>query len=117
MTNNITFRGRKAVSIENEFIRVTVMVEGGHIAEIFHKKKQISPLWQPIWPTMEPSLYTTAEEHPEYGNDFESKLLAGIMGHNICLDLFGGPSKEEGLAGLNVHGEAGSISFFIFYFQ
>lgn len=108
-TNYVTFRERKAVSIENEFIRVTVMVEGGHIAEIYNKKKQISPLWQPIWRTMEPSLYTNAKEFPEYGDDFESKLLAGIMGHNLCLDLFGGPSKEEGLAGLNVHGEAGKL--------
>ena len=28
------------------------------------------------------------------------------MGHNLCLDLFGGPSEEEARAGLTVHGEA-----------
>jgi hypothetical protein len=28
------------------------------------------------------------------------------MGHNLCLDLFGGPSEEEAAAGLTVHGEA-----------
>jgi hypothetical protein len=33
-------------------------------------------------------------------------LLAGIMGHNLCLDLFGGPSPEEAAAGITVHGEA-----------
>jgi hypothetical protein len=32
--------------------------------------------------------------------------LAGIMGHNLCLDLFGGPSPEEAAAGVTVHGEA-----------
>jgi hypothetical protein len=33
-------------------------------------------------------------------------LLAGIMGHNLCLDTFGGPSEEEAAAGMTVHGEA-----------
>jgi hypothetical protein len=28
------------------------------------------------------------------------------MGHNLCLDIFGGVSKEEAAAGLTVHGEA-----------
>ena len=36
----------------------------------------------------------------------ESKLLAGIMGHNLCMDMFGGPSREEAAAGMTVHGEA-----------
>ena len=30
----------------------------------------------------------------------------GIMGHNLCLDIFGGPSDEEAVAGLTAHGEA-----------
>ena len=28
------------------------------------------------------------------------------MGHNLCMDIFGGPSPEEAAAGLTVHGEA-----------
>jgi hypothetical protein len=28
------------------------------------------------------------------------------MGHNVCLDLFGGPSEAEAAAGLTAHGEA-----------
>jgi len=28
------------------------------------------------------------------------------MGHTLCLDLFGGPSPEEAVAGFTVHGEA-----------
>lgn len=46
---------------------------------------------------------------PEYGQNAESQLLAGILGHNLCLDLFGGPSEAEAAAGLTVHGE-GSIA-------
>ena len=36
----------------------------------------------------------------------DGPLLAGIMGHNLCLDIFGGPSPEEAAAGLTAHGEA-----------
>ena len=101
------FQNRRAVSIENRDVRVTVLVEGGHIAEITDKASGVNPLWVPPWPSIEPSTYDPAK-HPEYGGDSESKLLAGIMGHNLCLDIFGGPSEEEAAAGLSVHGE-GSV--------
>ncbi|MGE5644424.1 MAG: hypothetical protein ACM336_01405 [Acidobacteriota bacterium] len=101
----ITYRNRRAVAIENEKVRVTVLVEGGHVAEILDKRSGVNPLWTPPWPSIEPSTYSPAK-HPEYGADAESKLLAGIMGHNLCMDIFGGPSPEEAAAGLTVHGEA-----------
>jgi hypothetical protein len=100
-----TFHNRRAVQIENGQLRVTVTVEGGHVAELFHKAGGVSPLWIPPWPSIEPSVYTMAK-YPGYGSDSESKLLAGIMGHNLALDLFGAPSKEEAAAGITVHGEA-----------
>src|SRR5438876_10148043 len=100
-----TYRNRRAVQMENETLRLTVLVEGGHIAELLHKPSGVNPLWTPPWPSIEPSTYDPAK-HPEYGRNSESKLLAGIMGHNLCLDFFGGPSDEEAAAGLTVHGEA-----------
>ena len=100
-----TFHNRRAAQIENDAVRVTVTAEGGHIAEIQHKATGINPLWIPPWPSIEPSTYSLAK-HPEYGADAESKLLSGIMGHNLCLDLFGSPSPEEAAAGMTVHGEA-----------
>ena len=104
----INFHGRRASFIENERLRVTVPHEGGHIAEILDKATGVSPLWIPPWPSIEPSTYSLAK-HPEYGNDSESKLLAGIMGHNLCTDIFGEPSAEEAAAGMTVHGE-GSVA-------
>jgi hypothetical protein len=101
----IRYRGRRATSIENELVRVTVLHEGGHIAEILDKQSGVNPLWTPPWESIEPSSYD-ARKHPEYGADAESKLLSGIMGHNLCMDIFGGPSPEEAVAGLTVHGEA-----------
>lgn len=101
----VLYRGRKAVTLENEHLEITVTVEGGHIAAITDKASGVNPLWSPPWPTIEPSSYDPAK-HPEYGLNAESRLLAGILGHNLCLDLFGGPSEEEAAAGMTVHGEA-----------
>lgn len=102
---NITFRGRRAAAIENEHIKVVVTHEGGHVAQIVDKRSGVSPLWIPPWPSIEPSKYSAAA-HPEYGSGADARLLAGIMGHNLCLDLFGGPSAEEMAAGIDPHGEA-----------
>jgi hypothetical protein len=101
----ITYRGRRAAKIENEYIRVTVLREGGHIAEIVYKATGVNPLWTPPWPSIEPSMHNAAAQ-PVYGSGMDAKLLAGIMGHSLCLDLFGAPSPEEAEAGIGVHGEA-----------
>src|SRR4051812_24316644 len=104
------FRNRRARTIENGALRVTVLEEGGHIAEILDKATGINPLWIPDWPSIEPSQYD-ASRHAIYGNNAESSLLSGIMGHNLCLDIFGGPSAEEAAAGLPVHGEVSIARF------
>jgi hypothetical protein len=104
------FNGREAVAIENDNLRVTVLVEGGHIAEVFDKSREVSPLWVPHWASIEPSLYSP-EKHPQFGSGSDAKLLAGIMGHNVCLDLFGGPSTEEAALGYSAHGEAPIVRY------
>src|ERR1700704_2160315 len=100
------FQSRRAAAIENQSLRVTVLEEGGHIAEILHRQSGINRLWAPPWPTAEPSQY-----FPDAAAGAEGKLLAGIMGHNLCLDVFGGPSPEEAAAGLTVHGEASVLGY------
>ena len=106
----MSFQGREAVSVENDDLRVTVLREGGHVAEILHKKQRVNPLWIPSWPSAEPSTYHP-DVHTEYGSDSESKLLMGIMGHNLCLDIFGSPSEEEAAAGLTAHGESSVVRY------
>jgi hypothetical protein len=105
MTSPASYGGRRAASVENDELRVTVLEEGGHIAEILDKRTGVNPLWTPPWPSIEPSTYDIAA-HQAYGSGVDAKLLAGIMGHNLCLDIFGGPSDEEAAAGLTPHGEA-----------
>jgi hypothetical protein len=101
----LLFRDRRAAQIETDELRVTVTQEGGHIAEIFDKKSQINPLWIPQWRSIEPSEYSP-DLHREYGRSDEAQLVAGLLGHNICLDLFGPPDSSEAAAGMPVHGEA-----------
>lgn len=99
-----TYQGRRAAAIENQHLRVTVLREGGHIAEILDKETGVNPLWTPPWRSIEHSDYGPSV-YSEYGEGGDGSLLAGIMGHNLCLDIFGGPSLEEAAAGLPVHGE------------
>jgi hypothetical protein len=102
---DVFFNGREAVQLENNFLRLTVLKEGGHIAEVYDKRAGVSPLWIPHWKSVDPSRLGQ-DQHEQFGTGPDAKLLVGIMGHNVCLDIFGGPSPEEALAGLTVHGEA-----------
>jgi len=104
------YRGRRAVAIENDMLRVTVLLEGGHIAEIFDKETGVNPLWSPPWAPVDPTTFEPAR-NPEFGTADDARLLAGIMGHNICLDIFGGASPEEFAAGITAHGEGPVVTY------
>lgn len=106
-----TYRGRRVWQLENDTIRVTLTVEGGHLAELLHKPTGVNPLWTPPWPSIEPSTYDAAKHGATYGTHIESRLLAGILGHNLCMDLFGGPSDAEAAAGMTPHGEGSIVAY------
>lgn len=105
MITRISHRGRRAAAIETGRLRVTVLEGGGHVAEILDKTTGVSPLWTPEWPSIDPDSFDPAR-HADYGGGPEARLLAGIEGHNLCLDIFGVPTPEEAAAGFGVHGEA-----------
>ena len=68
----------------------------------------INPLWSPKWESIDPSSLTP-DRIAFYGGPADGPLLAGILGHNLCLDIFGGPSTDELAAGCSTHGE-GSVA-------
>jgi hypothetical protein len=103
------YHGRRAVTIENDEVRLTVLTHGGHIAEVLDKRSNVNPLWSPPWPSIEPADFDDGIHAELFGRGSDARLLAGIMGHNLCLDMFGGPSDDEAAAGLTAHGE-GSIA-------
>jgi hypothetical protein len=104
------FNGRRAVMLENAAIAVVVLEGGGHIAAVVDKVTGVNPLWIPPWPSIEPSAFGSADQ-AVYGSGSDGRLLAGIMGHNLCLDVFGGPSPQEEAAGLTAHGEASVATY------
>src|SRR5215467_1448919 len=104
------FQNREALQLETKALRVPVLKGGGHIAEILHKKAGVNPLRIPPWSSIEPSQYD-ATVHAQYGPNVDAKLLSGIMGHSLCLDIFGPPSDEELSHGISVHGEASVATY------
>jgi hypothetical protein len=99
------YSGRKQTFLENDCVRLTLLPGGGHIAAMTLKNHGVNALWDPPWETIEPSSYGRGS-FPQFGRGPESRLLAGIAGHNLCFDFFGPPSDAEQGAGLTVHGEA-----------
>jgi hypothetical protein len=99
------FKGRRSVEIRTKELRLTATEEGGQVAELLHLKSGVSPLYVPTWPSIEPSEYSS-KLGPQYGENSEARLVASLLGHSICLDLFGAPGPEEVTAGIPVHGEA-----------
>jgi len=114
-------RGRQAVRIGNESIAASIVLGGGHIA-LIQQASDVdrtdadddfgSPLWVPHWPTFDPALAEAADEEI-FGSGLEGKyVLQHIMGHNLCLDVFGDHSPGEvAKSGLAFHGEAGQVTW------
>ncbi len=99
------YHARQAMFLENDELRITVLQEGGHIAEILDRATGVNPLWTPPWHTCDVSTSPPIDA-AVFGDGSDARLLAGIMGHNVCLDIFGPPSDDEAKAGLTAHGEA-----------
>jgi len=94
--------------LENEFVQLTHLTGGGNIVDLHFKSgNQINPFWAPRWPSLEPFEFKPEKHSKTYGPQEVGKLLCGIAGHTLCLDLFGAPSPEESGLGRALHGEAG----------
>ena len=87
------FEGMPAVKLTNGKLELTVLQRGSSFAELVMvgDPRRINPLWEPI------RLAREAGTKPTFG---------ASIGHFVCVDGFGGVSKEEAAAGLTGHGEA-----------
>jgi len=107
------WHGRDAYVLGNEKIRLVVLTGGGHIAEFRFANSTglptVNPLWVPVWKMREPYQYREKLHAAHYGPPATGRVLAGICGHNLCLDHFGPPSEQEAAHGLPLHGEAGVL--------
>lgn len=105
--------GRTLWEFSNPSLKISIAPGGGHIAGLrllqgHPKAKSLpNPLWTPPWTSIEPASYQPKKHDRLYGGAPEGRLLSGILGHNLCLDIFGTPSPAEVKAGGVTHGEAG----------
>lgn len=88
--------GRRMWELDNGALTLAIAVGGGHLAELrLAVRPEVNPFWIPPWKSMEPWSYRPPVHDRRYGE----KLLASILGHNLCLSYFGPPSEEEKTAG------------------
>lgn len=110
----VWINGRQIFWLKNEHLQLAVASGGGHIAAIAPAASDPvhdNPLWVPPWPSHEPSAVSDSQIANEYGGAPEGRTLASILGHNLCLDLFGAPSAEESAAGVPTHGFFGVLAW------
>jgi|SRR5437870_4672261 len=107
--DRIKWRSREACLVGNELVELTHLTGGGHIVDYHFRGKNhdINPFWVPRWKTLEPFRCKPEKHAKIYGPPETGRLLSGIAGHGLCLDLFGMPSLEESRFGETIHGEAG----------
>ena len=107
-----TFRGRPAVRIQSDRVKCVILMGGGHIASLSLVDEGMNVLWEPRWPTVDPSVRGMIDP-AIYGEGPEAQLLSSIAGLNLCVDVFGAHSPGEVRSGLSFHGEAGMVTWFV----
>jgi hypothetical protein len=99
-----TFESLPALHLTNDKLELTVVPEGGAMAQIVlaGDPERLNPLWNPI------QIARNAGLKPP--TDF-------YRGHFVCVDGFGPVSAEEREAGLPMHGEAHRLPWTLDSFQ
>lgn len=104
------FQGRDAWTLSSQKLRVTVLHSGGHIAEVaLGGADAVNPLWIQSRPTIDAEQYEPSKHQAFYGGGSGARLLAGLLGHNVCFPFWGDPSPTEAAAGMTYHGETGIV--------
>jgi hypothetical protein len=103
-------QNREVWQIESPQLRVTITQVGGHVAELVLKGRNgLNPLWVQSRPTIEPTEFIREKHEILYGGGSASRLLSGLIGHNLCFPYWGDPSESEYQAGMTYHGETGIV--------
>ena len=74
---------------------MTVLEEGGHIAEMLDKAIRNQPAVDAAVAIDRAVHLRAIRASRTTGPAPEAALLAGLMGHNLCVDIFGGPSRRR----------------------
>lgn len=102
------WRGMPAWRVRGSALSIVLTETGGHLASLTARGDDLDPFWQPQWPAADPA---TVEPGGFYGG-VEAKLLATIVGHNLCLHRFGAPWPGEPVP---LHGEVAVVRWDLRY--
>ncbi len=110
-----TLHGRRAFVLENQRMRVSTLPGGGFIGEIRFKSEDprlsVNPMRVPHYQTIDPFQYDPAKHGALYGTGSQRRLMAGYMGHFLCLPHYGATSEAELRLDLGNHGEALAVEW------
>src|SRR4051794_24578119 len=107
----VTWKQRRAFRLSNSEVRVTVLLGGGHIADLRLCGSSINALWEAPWPTIEPYEFTNDTHSASYGGAVAGRMLSSYTGHALAIPYFGMPSPADAERGLALHGEAASAEW------
>jgi len=100
--------GRAVWTLDSPKLRISITQSGGHVAELVLKEGEtINPLWVQKKQTFDAEQYEKGKHERMFGGGSGARLLAGLLGHNVCFPYWGNPSRAEGRAGMTFHGETG----------
>ena len=100
------WKQRRAYRVSNDVVELTVLLGGGHIADLRLCGSGVNALWEAPWDTIEPHQFSSEEHASLYGEPTVGRMLSGYTGHAVALGYFGMPSKDDAARGLPLHGEA-----------
>ena len=89
----VTFEERPGLLLENDKLELITLTQGGAFVSLVLKNdaEKLNPMWNPV---------RAARESGRQGR------FGSSLGHFVCVDGFGGVSREEQRAGMQGHGEA-----------
>src|SRR5262249_28304093 len=104
------FQNRDSWVVETPALRVSITQSGRHDAELVLKGgAEVNPVWVQKRPTTDADQYDPAKHEKLYGGGSGARLMAGLVGHNLCFPFWGDPSSAEYKAGMTYHGETGVV--------
>lgn len=100
-TESVQWKGRDGICMTNGIAELSVLADGGHLAEFRFVKGHYAPSVNVLWdaPWMD-------SKNERQGHSDELSQTGGFTGHGLCLDYFGPPSPTESALGFPIHGEA-----------
>jgi hypothetical protein len=113
----VLWRGRRAFRLSNRKIEITLLLGGGHIADLRIFGSSYNTLFESPWQTIEPYEFSSQSHAARYGDGAVGRFLSGYTGHALVLGYFGMPSAEEAGLGLPLHGEAGASEWQVLGFS